>query len=164
MADNPAGLASAVVPNLVAPEAITLTTEQKSLVRDIVSRFDTDNLSREDREEIRSSLKAADIGPSRALFNELQKAGVVPPAPDSHRDRPLGGPPPEARPHGAPPPDRRPVEAAKDDEESAVQKRLNDVLGRYDVENLAPKEVDKLRDELDAARGDRNGPVVNLIG
>ncbi len=165
MADNPAGLTSAVVPNVVTPEVITLTTEQKSLVRDIVSRFDTNNLSDKDREEIRSSLKEADIGPSRALFNELQKAGVTPPAPESHHDRPLGGPRPDGPPRGAPPPkDPPPEQAAEDDEQSAIQKRLDEVLGRYDVENLTAEEVDQLKDELAAAQGDRSGPVVDLIG
>ncbi len=166
MADNPAGLTSAVVPNVVTPEAITLTTEQKSLVRDIVSRYDTKNLSDKDREGIRSSLKEADIGPSKALFNELQKAGVTPPAPESHHDRPLG-PRPDGPPRDAPPPPPKgppPEQAAVDDEQSVIQKRLDEVLGRYDVENLAPKEVDQLKDELTATRDGRSGPVVDLIG
>jgi len=158
-------LTSAVVPNAGTPEFITLTTEQKSLVRDIVLRFDTNNLSHKDREEIRSELKEADIGPSRALFNELKKAGIAPSAPETHRSRPPGGPPPDGHPRSVPPPkEAQSKQAAEDDEESMLQNLLYKVLGRYDVENLSPKEVDQLKDDLTVARSDNSSPVVNLIG
>jgi len=66
---------------------VTLTDEQKSLLEEILAKYDSENLSDEDRASLMDELKNSGIPRCREAFQMIEAAGLAP-------ERPQGPPPP----------------------------------------------------------------------
>lgn len=130
---------------------VSLTEEQKSTVQDILSQYDSENLSDDDIASIQEQLEEAGIRPSPELGSVIEEAGF-----DAEAFKP-SGPPPEGPPPGPPP---------GEESESLVSEEglqtLADILEEYDVENLSEEDVSAIQEKLAEAGYSGQGSVVNV--
>lgn len=148
MADSSSQLGGVDPAYLGAAHGVALSEDQKTFIKDLVAKYDVASLSKADHHEIRAALKAEGIGPSRAVADELHNLGVKPPPGGLLSGPPIGpprgGPPPGGPPPAGPPP-------PTDEELSAIEEILQEILNGYDLENLTDDDQAALQDELKAA-------------
>jgi len=139
-----------------------LTDDQKSQVKDILSQFDSENLTQEDAKSIFTAFREAGIQPGRDLAQTITDAGF-----DAEQIRTL------ARPEGARPPGGGPVGGpgggpgggfgeAGSVNKSALQ-TLQSILQQYDLTNLSSDQETELLGKLNESGLLEGGSAINIF-
>lgn len=143
-----------------------LTDDQKSQVKDILSQFDSENLTQEDAKSIFTAFREAGIQPGRDLAQTITDAGF-----DAEQirtlARPEGGRPPGPPPGGGPVggPGGGPgggFGAAGSVNKSALQ-TLQSILQEYDLTNLSRDQETELLGKLNESGLLQGGSAINIF-
>ncbi len=89
-----------MTPQMIAPPTQSLSEEQETGLQDILSNYDTDNISDEDAAEIVSGIQELGIQPGKALGDALGTAGINARDLASQAGIAPKGPPPPGGPGG----------------------------------------------------------------
>ena len=55
-----------------------LTDDQKNQIESVLSKYDSENITNEDKQKLKDELKSLNVGPSKELFEILKSAGFGP--------------------------------------------------------------------------------------
>ena len=108
--------------NLGASGGRSLSAEQTSIIEDTLSKYDANNLSQSDAQEIVKSFQEAGIAPSKALESAMSASGF-----DAKQVGDLAGVGRGERPMGPPPP--------KKEEMASVSELLQSLLGTDETDS-----------------------------
>jgi hypothetical protein len=114
---------------------VELTEDQKSTIEDILSQYDSSNLTEEDAKSIFDAFRDAGIPPGSAMKEAVEEAGF-----DLEKFKPQGGPPP-------PPP------SGGMNQELNVEslQSLQTILNQFDLTNLSAEDEDSLFSQIQQA-------------
>jgi hypothetical protein len=116
----------------------SLTADQKSQIKSILSQYDPDKVTKEDAKSIFQAFKEAGIRPSPGMKEAIEEAGF-----DAEDLRAKG------KPAGPPPP---PPQGAGNNKSSGVNlsalKSLQDILSEYDLTNMTDEDESGLLSTL----------------
>ena len=115
-----------------APQRQELTSAQVDIVNEILSGFDSSNLSADDLVEINAAFESAGITPSSSLRETIETAGFDP------EELAIAGPqaPPQGAPAGPPPPSEEFLDA------------FTEIIAEYDAENLTEQDIEEIVSRL----------------
>ncbi len=160
MSINSVGRTSSI--SLSTRTSQTLSEEQKTKLTEILSKYDSSNVSKEDAQSIAEELKGAGIGPGRATSDALKSAGFEmekmrpegPPTGGMKGKPPAGAKPPGGKgPEGVgggKPPERADASSSGSIDAESLQ-TLKDILDQYDLNNLSDDEQESLFSQLQSA-------------
>jgi hypothetical protein len=135
------------------PPSKPMTEDAKKQVTDILSQYDSENLSSDDMDAINKSFKDAGIRPSGELKSMLEDSGFDAKALGDRARQTQGadggGPPPGGPPPGGPPPGGGAPPGGGTQQASADQlKQLSSTLDQYDLNNLSEDDKTNINQKL----------------
>lgn len=137
------------------PRSESLTTEQQSTIKIILSQYDPDNVTTDDAKSIFQAFKDAGIRPSRGMKETIESTGF-----DAEDLRIMGMPAEGAPP---PPPAARMGSSSKSSgiNISALQS-LQETLSLYDLTNLSEDDAKSLTSKLQELGFMDSGSLIDL--
>lgn len=133
-------------------QGTTLTDEQKQTIADILSEYDSENISEADAQEIFQKFKDAGITPARGMKEAIEAAGF-----DAEDLRAKGMP--EGQQPPPPPPDQ--TSGSGSVNVSALQS-LQSILSEYDLNSITEDQQSELLTKLNEAGLLRTGYSIDL--
>jgi carbamoylphosphate synthase small subunit len=133
-------------------KAEPLTDEQKQTIQDILSKYDSKNVTAEDAKSIFQEFRDAGIKPGPGMKEAIESAGFN--AEDLRaKGRPEGGPPhtPQANSSNS-----------RSGIDLSALKSLQDILSQYDLTNISEEDQSKLLTQLQQQGFMNPGIVVDL--
>jgi hypothetical protein len=137
------------------PPSKPMTEEAKKQVTDILSQYDSENLSSDNMDAINKSFKDAGIRPSGELKSMLEDSGFDAKAlGDRARQTQSadGGPPPGGPPPGGPPPSGGAPPGGGQQASTDQLKQLSSMLEQYDLNNLSEDDQTNISQKLTELR------------
>lgn len=128
-----------------------LTETQKSSVQDILSKYDSANVTREDAQSIFQSFKDAGIRPSRELRDMITAAGF-----DAEALRDMARPDKNAQGSAAS------ARNSKNNVDLSALKSLQELLGKFDLGNMTSDNSQTLVTKLQELGFLNPGSVIDL--
>jgi hypothetical protein len=115
------------------PERVNykMTDEQKAQFSEIIANYDSENMTKEDMESLRSELETAGIKPGDDLKELMEGAGFKPP------QKPQGGMPPREAGTNSGIPDYMQDFAEKFKSGTATEDDLNNLMSLIESQNLS---------------------------
>ena len=128
-----------------------LTDDQKSTIADILSKYDSDNVSDEDAQAIFQAFKDAGITPAKGMKEAIEAAGF-----DAEDLRTRG-----MSDQGMPPPPPQSSFGTNSVNLSSLQS-LQEILSQYDLTNLSESDQSTLLSELESSGFVYPGSVIDI--
>jgi hypothetical protein len=136
----------------------TLTDEQKATVSDILSEYDSENITADNAKEIFQRFKEAGITPQAGLKEAIEAAGF-----DAEKLRELGMPEQGGKmPPPPPPPSSTSTSGSATGINASTLETLQSILDQYDLSNLSSDDENKLLTQLNSMGLLQSGNLINI--